>query len=263
MSPAKGGKAEGGGERNGGIQVIARAASILQAIAGHHGGIGLSELAREVGLPRSTTHRIVAALEAEDMVISAAGGRMRIGPAMIRLGAAERLDLRAEARPHLEALSERLSETVDLAILEGDAVLFLDQVSASQRLRAVSAVGSLFPAYCTANGKALLAELPRKSVEELLPARLPARTPSTITSRAKLEAELKKIRRDGFAVDREEHTIGICAVGAVIRDSFGMEMAITVPLPAQRFVGREEEISTALLQTCAAIERELGADVSS
>ena len=252
---------QGDGERaadRNGIQVIARAATILRAIAEHRDGIGLSELARQVDLPRSTTHRIVAALEAEEMVISTASGRTRVGPALIRLGATERLDLRAEARPHLEALSERLGETVDLALRQGDAVLFLDQVSAPQRLRAVSAVGSLFPAYCTANGKALLAELPLRTVHELLPARLPARTPNTITSRAKLDAELKKIRREGFAVDREEHTLGICAIGATIRDSFGVEMAITVPLPAQRFGGREEEISTALLQTCAAIERDLG-----
>lgn len=254
MSPAR---RERTGERSG-IQVIARAASILSTIAARHGGIGLSELAREVGLPRSTTHRIVAALEAEEMVASTPDGRMRIGPALIRLGAAEQLDLRTEARPHLEALSERLNETVDLAVLQGDEVLFLDQVSARQRLRAVSAVGSRFPAYCTANGKALLAELPPATVRDLLPARLPKRTPSTITSRARLEAELKRIRQDGIAVDREEHTPGICAVGAVVRDGFGVEMAITVPLPAQRFAGREDEISAALLEARAAIERELG-----
>ncbi len=246
-------------EERSGIQVISRAARILAAIAGDREGVGLSELSRQVDLPRSTVHRIVAALEAEDMVSSGPGGRLRIGPALIRLGAAERLDLRAEARPHLEALSERLEETVDLAVLEGDQVLFLDQVSAAtQRLRAVSAVGSLFPAYCTANGKALLADLPRDVVHDLLPARLPARTPNTITSRAKLDAELKRIRTDRVAVDREEHTLGICAVGATIRDSFGVEMAITVPLPAQRFAGREEEIAEALRETCATIERELG-----
>jgi DNA-binding IclR family transcriptional regulator len=245
-------------ERSGGIQVIARAAAVLRAVADRRDGIGLSELSREVGLPRSTTHRIAAALEAEEMLSSGAGGKMRIGPALIRLGAAERLDLRAEARPHIEALSERLEETVDLAVLEGDEVLFLDQVSAPQRLRAVSAIGSLFPAYCTANGKALLAQLPAGAVKSLLPGRLPARTPNTITSRAKLEAELKAVRERGVAVDREEHTLGICAVGATVTDSFGVTMAITVPLPAQRFTGREDEIATALRQTCTAIERDLG-----
>lgn len=241
------------------IQVIARAATVLRALAGHPQGVGLSELASQVGLPRSTTHRIVSALHAEDLVITSQGGRIRLGPGLVRLAAAERLDLRAEVRPHLEDLSARLSETVDLAVLEGDSVLFLDQVSAPQRLRAVSAVGGVFPAYCTANGKALLAELPPQSVQRILPARLPSRTANTITSRAKLEAELKEIRREGYAVDREEHTIGICAIGATIRDGFGALMAVTVPLPAQRFVGREEEIAGALREACASIERELGA----
>jgi DNA-binding IclR family transcriptional regulator len=244
------------------IKVIARAAAVLRALAGHPQGVRLSELATQVEQPRSTLHRIVSALQAEDFVISSAGGRVRLGPGLVRLAAAERLDLRAEVRPHLEELSARLAETVDLAVMEGDSVLFLDQVSAPQRLRAVSAVGSVFPAYCTANGKALLAELPRRSLQQLLPARLAARTPNTITSRAQLEDELKRVRRDGYAVDREEHTIGICAVGATIRDGFGAEMAVTVPLPAQRFVGREQEIAEALRETCAVIERELGASES-
>lgn len=240
------------------IKVIARAAAVLRALSGHPQGVSLSELAEQVELPRSTIHRIVSALAAEDLVISSQAGRLRLGPGLIRLAAAERLDLRAEVRPHLEELSARLNETVDLAVLEGDSVLFLDQVAAAQRLRAVSAVGSVFPAYCTANGKALLAELPLGVVQKLLPSRLPQRTPNTITTRGKLEAELKTIRRQGYAVDREEHAVGICAVGVTIRDSFGTEMAVTVPLPTQRFIGREAEISEGLRATSAAIEDELG-----
>jgi DNA-binding IclR family transcriptional regulator len=257
MTPGAGDKEQR--DRNGGIQVIARAGAILRALSGHPQGVSLSSLAKQVELPRSTTHRIVSALQAEDFVIGGSdGGRVRLGPGLVRLAAAERLDLRAEVRPHIEDLSARLAETVDLAVLDGDAVLFLDQVSAPQRLRAVSAVGSHFPAYCTANGKALLAELPLRSVQDLLPARLEERTPNTLTSRSALEKELGKVRRDGYAVDREEHTLGICAVGAVVHDSFGAEMALTVPLPAQRFVGREDEIAQALMQTCAAVERDLG-----
>lgn len=240
------------------IQVIARAAAVLRALAGHPQGIGLSDLVDSVELPRSTVHRIVMALQGENLVVSSDGGRVRLGPGLIRLAAAERIDLRAQVRPHLEELSNRLSETVDLSVLEGDSVLFIDQVSAPQRLRAVSTIGIEFPAHCTANGKALLAELPIRRIQEVLPAKLLARTPKTITSRAKLEAELKKVRRLGYATDKQEHTIGICALGATVCDSFGTEMAVSVPLPAQRFGGREEEISAALLETCATIEAQLG-----
>lgn len=245
------------GDRNN-IQVIGRAADVLRALAQHPRGMGLAELTEQVELPRSTVHRIVKALAAEELVYSPKGGRTRIGPGLIRLVAGERLDLRGELRPHLEELSSQLGETVDLAVLDGASVLFLDQVSAPQRLQAVSAVGSVFPAYCTANGKALLADLPLQTVQQLLPARLPARTPTTITSRAKLEEELRTVRRRGYAFDREEHTTGISAVGATVRDSFGAEAAIAVPLPTQRFIGREEEIATLLRETCDRIERELG-----
>ena len=84
------------------------------------------------------------------------------------------------------------------------------------------------------------------------------RTPKTLTRLKDLLKDLKAARKSGIALDREEHTLGICAVGAVVHDSFGAEMALTVPLPAQRFVGREDEIAQALMQTCAAVERDLG-----
>jgi DNA-binding IclR family transcriptional regulator len=242
-----------------GIKVIARAASVLRTISANPRGISLSKLAEQVGLPRSTTHRIVSALEAEAFVASAGpGGWVRVGPGLLRLAATERLDRTGQVRPHLEELSTTLNETVDLAILDGDSVLFIDQVSAPRRLRAVSAIGSVFPAHCTANGKALLAQLPPKTVHDLLPRRLQKRTPSTIATWAKLDAELEDVRKAGIAFDREEHTIGICAVGVAIRDSFNVHMALTVPLPAQRFAGREDEISRALLDTRDAIENEFG-----
>jgi len=240
------------------IKVIARAANVLRALSGHPRGVTLANLVKDVELPRSTVHRIVAALQAEDLLVSSAEGRIRLGPGLVRLAAAERLDLRASVRPYLERLSADLNETVDLAVLDVDSVLFLDQVTAPQRLRAVSAIGGTFPAYCTANGKALLAELTTEEVRKLVPSRLPKQTPNTLTSRSKLEAELKEIRRTGYAVDREEHSSGISALGKVVHDGFGGKLAVTVPLPTQRLLGREEEIIEALSQACGEIESEIG-----
>ncbi|MBS1879641.1 MAG: IclR family transcriptional regulator [Actinobacteria bacterium] len=241
------------------IKVIARAASVLRALAGHRQGLGVSELAVEVGLPRTTVHRIVSALQEEDLVSTSATGLARLGPGLLRLAGAEQLDHRIEIRPYLEELSSRLSETVDLAVLDNDSIVCVDQVAAPQWLRAVSALGSAIPAYCSASGKALLASQPVERVHRLLPERLPKRTPNTITSRAKLDAELKRIRGDGYAVDREEYALGVSAVAAVVRDNFGAEMALAVAVPMQRFSGREGEIVDALLETTTAIERQLGA----
>jgi DNA-binding IclR family transcriptional regulator len=242
-----------------GVQVIARAAEILRALEGEPEGLSLGEIAARLGLPRSTVHRIVSALEAERLVSSGVQrGRVRLGPGLYRLAATALKSLSQTLHPHLVKLSRSLDETVDLAILEKDRVLFVDQVLVSHRLQAVSAVGTYFPLHCTANGKALLAELPLEEVERLLPERLKALTPYTLTERAALIRELETVRKTGVAFDREEHTLGICSVGVAVRDVFGRLAAITVPVPAPRFAGQEARITEALLKLRDEIEGERG-----
>jgi DNA-binding IclR family transcriptional regulator len=131
-------------------------------------------------------------------------------------------------------------------VLDGDHLRFIDQIAAPHRLRAVSAVGATFPLHCTANGKALLAELSPDEVARILPTRLRRCTEATITVRAELVAELARVRSTHVAFDREEHTAGISAAGIAIRDPFGALAAISVPMPTQRFEGREAEIADAL-----------------
>jgi DNA-binding IclR family transcriptional regulator len=239
--------------------VIGRAAAVMRTLSDHPHGLSLSGLAQQVGLPRSTVHRVVAALEVEDLVTTGGGGPARLGAGLLRLANAQRIDLRAEVKPYLEDLSEALGETVDLAVLDGGSVLFLDQLPGVHRLRAVSSVGAVFPAYCTANGKALLAELPDATVRALLPKRLKPRTPKTTTTISALMRELEEVRNTGVAFDREEHTEGICAVGVAIRESIGAEAAVTVPMPSQRFARREGPVVKALLETQKRIERHFGA----
>jgi len=123
---------------------------------------------------------------------------------------------------------------------------FVDQVTAPRRLRAVSAIGVSFPLYCTANGKAVLASMPPEAVRSLLPARLERLTPVTCTSRSKLEKELVEVRRSGVAMDREEHTSGICAVGVCVKLGTGDLLAISIPLPSGRFYGRENKLAAIL-----------------
>ena len=151
------------------VQVIARAATILRALEDENAGLSLGQIAQRVNLARSTVQRIVAALEAEKLVIAATpNGRVRLGPTILRLAASVRSDFITLARPLLEQLSEELHETVDLSTVKKDHLVFIDQVIGSQRLRAVSAVGDTFPLYCTANGKAYLAQLSDTAVEALI-----------------------------------------------------------------------------------------------
>lgn len=248
-------------DRAPGVQVIARAAAVLRALGGRPEGMALGELASATGLPKSTAHRIVAALVAEDLACQSGEGRIRLGPGIARLGQAGRESVAGQLRPVLLELRRELEETVDLAVLDGAAVRFVDQAPASRRLRTVSAVGEAFPLHCTANGKALLAALPDRQVVALLPARLPRLTPHTTVSRADLMVELGEIRRQGVALDREEHTEGICAVGAVVTDAAGLPAAaLSVPVPAPRFYGNEAALGAAIGRAAAAA-RELLAPI--
>jgi DNA-binding IclR family transcriptional regulator len=238
-------KAGANGDTRHGVQAIARAAAILRALEGAPQGLGISELAAATQLPKSTVHRLVTALAAEQLASQDGEGRVHLGSAIARLGAASREALGEQLRPVLLDLRRRLDETVDLAVLDGAAVRFVDQVPAPRRLRAMSSVGELFPLHCTANGKALLAAMPVEQVEALLPARLERFTPRTIVSRAKLLDELAQITQTNVAFDREEHTEGICAVGAVVGNG-DLPAAISVPVPVPRFYGREDELAAAV-----------------
>ncbi len=237
------------------VQVINRAAAILRTIR-DSGGLNLSQLARKVGLARTTVYRIVATLESEGLLTTVdPGGQIQLGTELVSLGAAVRSDMRRELRPFLEELSLRVDETVDLAILEKDHLLFLDQVTRLQRLRAVSGVGLTFPLHCTANGKALLSTLPLDEVLSILPEKLQIFTPNTIQTRQQLLEELETIRMVGVAYDREEHTQGICAIGAVVYGPLNTSAALSIPVPSVRFYGNEEILVTALTQICEAINQ--------
>lgn len=236
------------------VQVIARAAAILRALEDERHGLSLGQIAGRVGLARSTVQRIVGALQAEKLVVGASPtGRVRLGPALLRLAASVEIDPARVARPFIAELSSALGETVDLAAVRRDQVVFVDQVVGSQRLRAVSAVGEAFPLYCTANGKAYLASLQEGDVARLIGSSFPPRTPHTITRLDALLRELEDVRRTGFALDREEHTLGISAAGVALVDALGHPIAISVPVPTQRFGGREGMIGERLLATRRAL----------
>ncbi len=242
------------------VQVISRAAAIMRALEGESSGLSLGQIAERVKLARSTVQRIVAALEAEKMVMAASPtGRVRLGPTILRLAASVRTDFAAFARPFIVRLSNELRETVDLSSVRKDHLVFIDQVIGPQRLRTVSAVGDSFPLYCTANGKAYLSMLDDLGVERLIGRAYEKRTPKTLTRIDALLADLKSSRKTGVAFDREEHTLGICAAGVCLHDPLGNAVAISVPVPAQRFHDHEQKIAERLLATKRSMEREMTA----
>ena len=242
------------------VQVISRVADILRELEGEPDGLSLAQISERLGMARSTVHRLTVGLAAEGFVMPASpNGRVRLGPMLARLGAASRREIQDELRPFLRNLAEQVEETVDVAMIDGTQIRFIDQVPGAHRLRAVSSIGAAFPLHCSANGKALLAAMPREQAQRLLPRRLEALTPNTITSRPRLWEELDRIAETGVAYDREEHTEGISAVGAAVRDATAAIAAVTIVAPTQRFERSIDVFTAGLLDTREAIERFLGA----
>jgi DNA-binding IclR family transcriptional regulator len=224
----------------GGVQVIARAAAVMRAMKGS-AGMSLGQIAERVDLPRSTVQRIVAALQAERLVISTKGGAgIRLGPELHALAEAAQFNVVDLMKPHLQRLSTQCEETVDLSVLREGKMIFIDQIQGMQRLRAVSAVGEAFPLATTANGRACLALMDEDEAQRLLRAEVPVKRTKHVI------AMLPDIRRSGLAFDEDEHTPGISAVGISFFDPKGDLYAVSVPIPTSRFQMQRERVSAAL-----------------
>jgi len=234
---------------NEGIQVISRAAAILRILADYPRGLSFADIAKAVDLPRSTVQRIVDALDGEGLVLSGTLSRgVRLGPAILPLAAGAKVEIAALVRSLLEDLSRASGETVDLSMFGDGKAVFIDQVQGSRRLCAVSAVGVAFPLHCSANGKAMLAALPPDRLAQLKKTLvLAANTENTVTDWTRLDAELASIARSGLAYDREEQSIGICALGTAVRTSQGHLIAVTIAAPTARFADRQEVFAEQLL----------------
>jgi len=241
------------------IQVITRAINVLRALEGEPEGLSLGQIAQRVGLARSTVQRIVDALRTEQFVIAASPtAGVRLGPALIRLAASASVEFDQITRPIMAALSQAIGETVDLSVLKGNGAIFTDQVQGPHRLRAVSGIGETFPLHCTANGKALLSVLPAGKAEKLLRGTLAKFTPNTLTRSADVLKQVEACRRTGIAIDEEEHTEGISAMGTGFIDPMGRAVALSIPVPATRFRRIRAELTDQLLAARRRIVEALG-----
>jgi len=242
-----------------GIQVIERAARILRTLKDDQSGMSLGQIAEAADLPRSTVQRIVGALQKERLVISGAnGGKLRLGPELSALAEAARYNIVECCRLHLTELSQATGETADLSVMRGPAMIFLDQVPGTHRLRTVSSVGDAFPLTTTANGLACLARLDDDTARELaleewnrqgIERDLPA-----------FMKTLAEIRKTGLAYDLDEHTRGISAIGFAFRDWSGDLHSISVPVPSTRFAQVRPQVEATLLSTAKHVQNMMEQD---
>ncbi|MEQ9039455.1 MAG: IclR family transcriptional regulator [Silicimonas sp.] len=237
-----------GREKINSIQVIARAADILRELKRDTGGLSLGQIATRANLPRSTVQRIVGALSAEGFIsVEGGSGGIKLGPEIQSLAQASAGDLKDRMLPVMRDIAARTGETVDLAVLERDRMLFIDQIVGSQRLRTVSSIGESFPLTTTANGKAALACLDPTEAARLVLKELEAdRREGALL--AVLE-EIEAIRNGALATDVDEHTDGISALGFALREQSGDVIAVSVPVPSSRFARVRDQLSQVLTQS--------------
>ncbi len=220
--------------------MLRRAAAALDEIAAEPGHLRLVDLGERLGLAKSTVRRLLVGLVEVGLVSVDSNGRFSLGDRLLGFGSATGAHIAAIFRPTIERVATATDgETVDLSVLRGQRMWFVDQIESSHRLRAVSAVGVRFPLAGTANGKAALAALDDADAEAAL-SRMPQE------AAAALRSEIAEIRSTGIAFDRDEHTSGISAA-AIARRSVGDNViAISVPTPTERFAEKQDQIVAAL-----------------
>jgi len=249
-------------------QSLERGLAILSAFRSGRPVLGVSELGREIGLSRSTTHRYVATLARLGYLQQdAATRRYRLGPRVLDLGfsAINSMELREVAAPHLRRLSDETGFTVNLGILDGTDVVYVERCrSAQRRQREIDLdlhVGSRLPAYCTSLGKVLLAFLPRaEQVETLAAIELVRRGPRTITSRSALASELKRVRASGFATNNEELAYGLRSIAAPVLSREGVAVA-AINLAVHSSMVSLEQLAARLLGPLQAASAEISANL--
>jgi IclR family pca regulon transcriptional regulator len=250
-------------------QSLERGLAVLSAFASGRPQLGISELARELTLSRSTVHRYVVTLAALGYLEQdPSTRRYRLGPRVLDLGfaAVSSMELREISAPHLQRLSDDTGHTVNMAILDHTDILYVERCR-SHRLgqREIDLnlhVGSRLPAYCTSMGKVLLAFLPDEEREALLDRiELVKRGPNTLTSRVALEAELRRVRDEGIATNIEELAFGLRSIAVPVRDQSG-EVVAAINLAVHRsWVSMDDlltRLSPALLATAEAISARAG-----
>ncbi|CAN0574444.1 unnamed protein product, partial [Ectocarpus sp. 12 AP-2014] len=232
-----------------GIQVIARAASVLRTLENEAEGLSLGQIAKATDLSRSTVQRIVDALADEHLVIGATPtSRVKLGPAILRMASNSSFNFVEFIRPYITQLSKEIGETVDVSEMQKKRTVFVDQVVGASRLNIVSPIGEAYPLHCLASGKAMLASQSDEQLSKLLGQKsLERHTAATICDLQALMKDLAKIRKSGVAFDNEEHLEGVSAVGTAVQEPGGTLYAISIPVPTVRFKRKKAQLRDALL----------------
>jgi len=208
------------------VQSLERGLSVIRCFDADNARLTLTEVAQRTGLTRATARRLLLTL-GELGYVSANGRHFSLTPRVLDIGYAylSSLNIQQIAQPFLEALSERVKESVSVTVLDGADIIYVARVPTKRIMTISLGLGSRLPAYCTSMGRVLLAELTPAQLAAIVPDRLEPRTEHTVATRAELEAVLADVRRQGWALVDEELEVGLRSLAAPLRDASGRAVA--------------------------------------
>ncbi len=245
------------------VRAVERALDILLCFSKDKPTLSLTEIAEQVGMHKSTIHRLLATLESRNFITrDRTTGAYQLGFLFVELASILLSDINVSrwASPYLAQLSEKSGETVDLAVLNNDHVVYLQVVESTQRVKIAAAVGEKLPAFCTASGKAFLAYLPEDYSHRILSQGFPQFTDYTRTSPEDLLEDLRQTRDRGFAISEQEYEKDIHAVAAPIMDVNGCPIAVIAIVGPSYRMSHERMLmlGQVIKETAQAIVHEVG-----
>ena len=245
------------------VQSLDRAFDILELLSREQHGLNLTEIGNRLDLHKSTVYRLLQALKERGYIEKSPRGAYRLGMEFIELSSLylNNLELKTEAQPMLRELSSLSANTVFLATLQENEVVYIDKMETHNSLRKYSIIGQRAPLYCTALGKSMLTGMAEDQIRKLYGGvELEAFTDRTITNVEDLVAEVEKIRRRGWSVDDEEYEEGLRCIGAPIRDYRNEVIAAVSTSGYTSVITRErvEEIAAYVVKAARDISQRMG-----
>jgi IclR family pca regulon transcriptional regulator len=208
------------------VQSLARGLSVIRCFDADYAQLTLAEVARLTGLTRATARRLLLTLE-ELGYVTSNGRQFSLTSQVLDIGYAylSSLNVQQIAQPYLEALSERVNESVSVTVLDGADIIYVARVPTKRIMTISLGLGSRLPAHCTSMGRVLLAELAREELHQVVPERLETCTDRTIPTRDELERVLATVRSQGWALVNEELELGVRSIAAPLRNAAGRAVA--------------------------------------
>jgi DNA-binding IclR family transcriptional regulator len=245
------------------LNTVLKAGQVLDLFDRDHTEWGVSEVAASLKVPKSSAHALLATLTHLGLLRHTSGGRYCLGWRLLTFSQIllDTTEFRTEARRAMEQLEAQYRETIHLAVLDGNMVLYADKLQGNQAVRVdITGLGARLYGHCSAVGKVLLAHRPWSQVLQIVEEQgMPQFTPHTITDLSQLRQELEQVRQQGYAYDLEEIIPDLCCVAAPIRDHTGqVTAAMSIAAPAYRFQRSKNEFRAAVIRACQNVSKNLG-----